>query len=144
MLTESTKQQPTSMTGQYKWIMVHFPKWGAALLLSCILLLTGSQCTPSPQEKRQKRMPENAVIAHRGTIFWAPELTEAAFRWARNSGADYLELDVHRTKDGHLVVMHDKTLKRTTNVAAIFPEREGDPVSSFTLNEILQLDAGSH
>ena len=143
MLTESTKQQQTSMTGQYKWIMVHFPKWGAALLLSCILLLTGSQCTPSPQEKRQKRMPENAVIAHRGTIFWAPELTEAAFRWARNSGADYLELDVHRTKDGHLVVMHDKTLKRTTNVAAIFPEREGDPVSSFTLDEILQLDAGS-
>ena len=91
----------------------------------------------------QNYMPENAVIAHRGTIYWAPELTEAAFRWARNTGADYMELDVHRSKDSVLVIMHDKTFKRTTNVAEKFPGREGDPLSSFTWEEIMQLDAGS-
>lgn len=91
----------------------------------------------------QSYMPDNAVIAHRGTIYWAPELTEAAFRWARNTGADYMELDVHRTKDSVLVIMHDKSFKRTTDVADRFPGREDDPVSSFTWEEIMQLDAGS-
>jgi glycerophosphoryl diester phosphodiesterase len=88
-------------------------------------------------------MPDNAVIAHRGTIYWAPELTEAAFRWARNTGADYMELDVHRSKDSVLIIMHDKSFKRTTDVAEKFPGREADPISSFTLEEIMTLDAGS-
>lgn len=91
----------------------------------------------------QDYMPENTVIAHRGTIYWAPELTEAAFRWARNTGADYVELDVHRSKDSVLIIMHDKTFKRTTDVAGKFPGREADPIGSFTLEEIMQLDAGS-
>jgi len=91
----------------------------------------------------QDYMPENAVIAHRGTIYWAPELTEAAFRWARNTGADYVELDVQRTSDSVLIIMHDKTFKRTTNVAEVFPGREADPVSSFTYEEIMRLDNGS-
>ena len=88
-------------------------------------------------------MPENAVIAHRGTIYWAPELTEAAFRWARNTGADYVELDVQRSKDSVLIIMHDKTFRRTTDVAEIFPGREADPIDSFTYEEIMALDAGS-
>ncbi len=91
----------------------------------------------------QDYMPEHTVIAHRGTIYWAPELTEAAFRWGRNTGADYLELDVHRSKDSVLIIMHDKTFRRTTDVAEKFPGREGDPLSSFTYEEIMQLDAGS-
>jgi len=88
-------------------------------------------------------MPDNAVIAHRGTIYWAPELTEAAFRWARNTGADYVELDVQRSKDSVLIIMHDKTFRRTTDVAEIFPGREADPIDSFTYEEIMALDAGS-
>lgn len=91
----------------------------------------------------QDYMPDNAVIAHRGTIYWAPELTEAAFRWARNTGADYVELDVQRSKDSVLIIMHDKTFKRTTDVAEKFPGREADPVGSFTYEEIMQLDNGS-
>jgi glycerophosphoryl diester phosphodiesterase len=91
----------------------------------------------------QYYMPDNAVIAHRGTIYWAPELTEAAYRWARNAGADYVELDVRRSKDSVLVIMHDNTFRRTTDVAEKFPGREGDPVNSFTYEEIMQLDAGS-
>jgi glycerophosphoryl diester phosphodiesterase len=114
------------------------------LVLLLIFTLSVNAQTISPEAKKvQQLIPENAVIAHRGTIYWAPELTEAAFRWGRNSGADYLELDVQRTKDGILVVIHDKTLKRTTNIVQKFPGRENDPISTFTLEEILQLDAGS-
>ena len=113
-----------------------------AVLLAALAAGCGQKNVPAGG-KVQDYMPDNAVIAHRGTIYWAPELTEAAFRWARNTGADYLELDVHRSKDSVLIIMHDKTFKRTTDVAVKFPGREGDPVSSFTLEEIMQLDAGS-
>jgi glycerophosphoryl diester phosphodiesterase len=109
----------------------------AALVAGC------GQKNASSDGKVQSYMPENAVIAHRGTIYWAPELTEAAFRWARNAGADYVELDVHRSKDSVLIIMHDKTFKRTTDVVEKFPGREADPISSFTYEEIMQLDAGS-
>lgn len=109
----------------------------AALLPGC------AQNKTSATGGVQDTMPDNAVVAHRGTIYWAPELTEAAFRWARNTGADYLELDVHRSKDSVLIIMHDKTFRRTTDVAEKFPGREADPIGSFTLEEILTLDAGS-
>jgi glycerophosphoryl diester phosphodiesterase len=118
-------------------------KSGMIVLLFLLTLSSHAQMLSSRAKKVQKLMPKNTVIAHRGTIYWAPELTEAAFRWGRNSGADYLELDVHRTKDGQLVVTHDKTLKRTTDVAQKFPGRENEPIGNFTLEEILQLDAGS-
>ena len=109
-----------------------------------IALLAGCAQKEAPGTvKVQDYMPDNAVIAHRGTIYWAPELTEAAFRWARNTGADYMELDVHRSKDSILVIMHDISFKRTTDVAEKFPGREGDPIGSFTWEEIMQLDAGS-
>ena len=42
------------------------------------------------------------------------------------SGADFLELDVVMTKDGHLIVMHDLTLNATTNVEEIFPEKKNE------------------
>jgi len=63
----------------------------------------------------------DAVIAHRGSTFWAPEETEAAFRWARNMGADYLEIDLQRTKDGFLLALHDNNLRRTSNIESILP-----------------------
>jgi glycerophosphoryl diester phosphodiesterase len=117
-------------------------KMSLLLVLVFCTQITFAQAITSQALGIQKKMPKCPVIAHRGTIYWAPELTEAAFRWARNSAADYLELDVHRTKDGQLVVMHDKTLKRTTNVATLFPGRENDQIGTFTMEEILSLDAG--
>ncbi|WP_423128387.1 glycerophosphodiester phosphodiesterase family protein [Gaoshiqia sp. Z1-71] len=83
------------------------------------------------------------VIAHRGSTYWTPEETEAAYRWARNIGADYLELDLQMTKDSVLIALHDVNLKRTTNIAQVFPGRENLPVSAFTLKELRMLDAGS-
>lgn len=55
------------------------------------------------------------VIAHRGDHTKNPENTLAAFKAAIKSGADYVEVDLRTSKDGHLVVMHDATVDRTTN-----------------------------
>jgi len=74
------------------------------------------------------------IISHRGEHLHHPENTLAAFRAAADSGADYIELDVRTTSDGKLILMHDRTLDRTTNGV-------GD-VKNHTFNEIRSLDAG--
>ena len=83
------------------------------------------------------------VIAHRGFSGVAPENTLPAMRAAIAVHASDVELDVQRTKDGHLVVLHDLTLARTTNVAHVFPGRQNDPIGTFTLAQVERLDAGS-
>lgn len=67
-------------------------------------------------------VPKYAVMAHRGTTFWGPEETEAAWRWAREMGADYLESDLQCTKDGVILANHDENLKRTTNIENVYSE----------------------
>lgn len=74
------------------------------------------------------------VLAHRGGAALAPEDTLAAFRNAISMGVDLIELDVQRTQDGHLVVMHDATVDRTTNGTG--------RVADLTLEQIQALDAG--
>lgn len=88
-------------------------------------------------------IPRPAVIAHRGASYLAPEETRPAYLLARELGADYLEFDIQRTKDGVLVALHDDDLSRTTNVRDVFPGREKDTVNTFTSAELEQLDAGS-
>jgi glycerophosphoryl diester phosphodiesterase len=75
------------------------------------------------------------VIAHRGASAYAPENTLAAFDLALHLGCRHLELDVDVTSDGHIVVMHDDTVDRTTNGTG--------PVGSQTLAELRALDAGA-
>ncbi|MFV2175092.1 glycerophosphodiester phosphodiesterase [Actinomadura sp. LOL_016] len=82
-------------------------------------------------------------VAHRGASEAAPENTLAAFRTAARMGADMFEIDVQETKDHKLVLLHDSTLARTTNVEEVFPERKPWKVSDFTLAEVKRLDAGS-
>lgn len=83
------------------------------------------------------------VIAHRGASGYAPEHTLAAYKKALEMKADYIELDLHMTKDGELVAIHDATLARTTNVEQVYPNRAPWRVKDFTLAEIKRLDAGS-
>ena len=73
-------------------------------------------------------------IAHRGNSLYAPENTVAAFTaaWGKS---DLVESDVHVTRDGHLVIMHDATVNRTTDGTGA--------ISALTLAQIKALDAGS-
>jgi glycerophosphoryl diester phosphodiesterase len=73
------------------------------------------------------------VIAHRGGAGVFPENTLYAFQNSWKLGADVLETDVRETADGKLVLLHDKTVNRTTN-------GEGE-VSQMTLEEVKKLDA---
>ena len=74
-------------------------------------------------------------FAHRGASHDAPENTLAAFRQAREVGADGIELDVQVSKDGEAVVIHDFTVDRTTNGQGAVKDK--------TLAELRELDAGS-
>lgn len=85
---------------------------------------------------------KDIVIAHRGSTYWAPETSEAAYRWARNIGADYLELDLQMTKDSVLVATHDNTILRTSNVRELFPKISKPTTNDFTLKELRSLDFG--
>jgi len=75
------------------------------------------------------------VIAHRGASSYAPENTLAAFDLAIEMGVRHIELDVHATRDNHIVVIHDDTVDRTTDGSG--------PVTNFTLATLRKLDAGS-
>ncbi len=75
------------------------------------------------------------VIAHRGASGYAPENTMASIYKALEMNADYVEIDVHLSKDGKVMVIHDKDLNRTTTGSGL--------VADHTLEELKQLDAGS-
>lgn len=93
------------------------------------------------------------VVAHRGASARAPENTIPAFVQAADLGATFVEFDVQRTKDGALVLLHDTTLERTTDVEELFPDRARETTANgqarkqwrladFTLAEVKRLDAG--
>ena len=105
------------LTGDF-FIMFH--KRFLLVLILCgfvILYLTIPSNTFASQEK--------LVIAHRGASGYVPEHTLEGAVLAFAMKADFLELDVVMTSDGHLIVMHDLTLNATTNVDEIFPDRSG-------------------
>jgi glycerophosphoryl diester phosphodiesterase len=81
------------------------------------------------------------VIAHRGYSAAAPENTLAAFKLAKDSGADMVELDYYHTKDGQMAVIHDKTLDRTTDAVAKWGGAKIN-VADKTMAELKTLDAG--
>lgn len=74
------------------------------------------------------------VIAHRGASAYEPENTLRAIKRAIDLGADMIEVDVRATRDGHIVVIHDATVDRTTNGKGY--------VKDMTLKELKRLDAG--
>lgn len=75
------------------------------------------------------------VVAHRGASYDAPENTLASAKLAWEQNADAVETDIYLTKDGHIIVLHDKTTKRTT-------DRELTPAKS-NFEELRKLDAGA-
>lgn len=75
------------------------------------------------------------ITGHRGSSGIAPENTISAIKQAVSDGADFIEIDIHLTKDEHIILMHDEHVDRTTNGHGL--------VRDLTYDEIRQLDAGS-
>ena len=75
------------------------------------------------------------VVGHRGAMGHAPENTFASFERALELGAGVVELDIHLSRDGQIVVIHDERLERTTDGRGL--------VGEHSLAELRRLDAGS-
>jgi glycerophosphoryl diester phosphodiesterase len=102
----------------------------------------------SSTDHRRSAAPTNAArhpfvtherpffFAHRGGSALAPENTMPAYENGMRYGADALELDVHYSRDGEIVVFHDETLDRTTSGSG--------PLAALTFDELRRLDAGYH
>lgn len=74
------------------------------------------------------------IIGHRGARGIEPENTMRSYKKAIELNVDYIECDVHKTKDSQIVLIHDHTVDRTTNGKGL--------VNSFSFDEIRKLDAG--
>ncbi|MEU0023934.1 glycerophosphodiester phosphodiesterase family protein [Streptomyces sp. NPDC006335] len=114
----------------------------AAAALATALLGTAALLLPATDVRAVEDGTPPVVIAHRGGSAYAPENTLAAVDEAARLGAVWVENDVQRTRDGQLVVLHDESLQRTTDVEQVFPGRAPWKVKDFTAAEIARLDAG--
>ena len=114
------------------------PSYAAGVrYLSASLLAVSASCSsggpaspPTPPP-----LPRPRIVAHRGASHDLPENTLAAFRRAWELGVEGIELDVHTTRDGEVVVIHDPTGRRTTGADR--------PIAELTLAEVQALDAGA-
>jgi glycerophosphoryl diester phosphodiesterase len=89
---------------------------------------------PPPTAPDSPSVTRPRIVAHRGASHDAPENTLSAFRRAWELGVECVELDVHVTRDGHVVVMHDATTKRIGD--------RDRRISDQTLAELRELDVG--
>ena len=97
--------------------------------------MPGGESTTGPERRGRSAKPADFLrIAHRGASAERPENTLAAFRRALELGAGMIECDLHLCSDGHVVVIHDAKLDRTTDGRG--------PVRELPLGEIRRLDAG--
>ena len=104
-------------------------------LATAVLLCGGGAVTALPADADAPVLPSSIVVsAHRGGSGYAPENTMTSFRNAVRIGADQLETDTQLTADGHLVLIHDGTVDRTTSCTG--------NIQDLTLAQAEQCDAG--
>lgn len=103
-------------------------------LSATAFVLVNNRESESDSSKILKEKYNLQLSAHRGNSALAPENTLATFKAVMKMGIDYIEIDVRTTKDGHLVILHDGTLNRTTDGTG--------PMKNYTLEELRKLSAG--
>jgi len=96
-----------------------------------VALLSGGK---SDISIRNKLISMSIVIGHRGARSLAPENSLEAIRVARRCGADFVEVDVRLSKDGHLIVIHDDTVDRTTDGSGKVEEMTLEDLSGLNLD----------
>jgi glycerophosphoryl diester phosphodiesterase len=141
-LTRTIKIKDDLSMNNLKSIPSHFIRTNAFFRISLILFVgiffsianflpaDKGQTLPFFQNDHKKPL----VIAHQGGKLLAPGNTIEAFRNAEELGVDVIEMDIHITKDGHLVTIHDPTVNATTDGKGL--------VVDYTLAELQRLDAG--
>jgi glycerophosphoryl diester phosphodiesterase len=115
-----------------KWLRILLALVIVLVAVYAVLALLARPAAERPFFGQLQQRP--LVMAHRGGRGLWPENTMYAFQHAVGLGVDVLEMDIHSTADGVLVVMHDDTVDRTTDGTG--------PIHSFTLDELKALDAG--
>jgi glycerophosphoryl diester phosphodiesterase len=95
--------------------------------------------TPTERLSLRRRLRQERgrvwVVGHRGAMAYCPENTLVSFERALELGADWIELDVHLSRDGELVVIHDEHVDRTTNGHGL--------VKDLSVDALKRLDAGA-
>lgn len=114
-----------------KWLRGLF---AVVVALASVYTLLTLLARPAADHSFFAAQPRPLVIAHQGGDGLWPGNTLYAFERAAAMGVDVLEMDMHRTADGALVVIHDRTVDRTTDGAGA--------IAAMSLAEIKQLDAG--
>lgn len=108
------------------------------LLCGAVAMYAGTRVEKLCKELKNPKSKYVLVCAHRGDWRNAPENSLQAYQNCIDMGVDMVEIDIHKTKDGQFIIMHDATLDRTTNGKG--------KISDFTLDEIkkLYLRTGHH
>lgn len=131
-------------------------KFNAIRFLFLFLLMTGTSCKQESQKISQEaekplidqliknlKDSENndvIVVAHRGDWRNAPENSLQAIQNCIDMGVDMVEIDIRETKDGHLVLMHDRTIDRTTKGKGLVKDFTLDSLKTFHLTNCLRVE----
>src|SRR5690625_6369321 len=112
------------------------------LTMGIVLLFS---CGMNPEEKVSLPFVDHqhVIIAHRGNHVEVPENTLAAFEEAIRCGADYVEVDVLATADGHLVTVHDETITKMTGFDCKVEEMTWDEIRKCPVFTVLLTEATS-
>jgi glycerophosphoryl diester phosphodiesterase len=122
------------------------PRLALGLLTTLILIGSASAWAAPPAASVAEKLsvPKHFInYGHRGDSHHWPENTVAAMKSALEHGANAVEIDLRKTRDGRLVSFHDGDVRRTTDAEEVFPDRAKQGIGKFTLAELKQLDAGS-
>jgi glycerophosphoryl diester phosphodiesterase len=109
------------------------------IAISLLLSIPSAHAVKKAKAQTMDRCSHFTVISHRGLAGLFPEESNVGYMASADIHTDYLEMDVHRTKDNILIVNHDSTFERTTDIATVFPKRVNDPILTFTWDEISKL-----
>jgi len=84
------------------------------------------------------------VIAHRGSHLKVPENSLAAYENAIKEGADYVEIDLRTTKDGHLVIMHDESISRMTGINGLIKDLNYSDIKDLKIKPAVKGDTNTY
>lgn len=119
-------------------VLVVLLYFSVLVVLYTVPLYITSPCIMNPSNLKQR--PD--VIGQQGAVMLAPENTMWSFQRALQMNVTGLETDVTVSSDGVPFLMRDRSLRRTTDVQKVFPERQWEDASLFNWTDLQQLNAG--